>query len=250
MENYKIEQQNIKQDKITKKEKIRFCKLVMNTLTSDLRNKTIELSNDEISDGRVYSAVNELNVTNVIEEIYKENPFYKEHNLELIEPNKNSSSNREWYDIAFENDDIFVPINIKISVLNRFADNLNCKTGLVYALTGLPPEDLNQFSRLDWAAYGQAFVPYITDEETGTDYYFLIVNKNNLSDIFWNSLKHIPELVPNGSNLPFQCRFERNREPDEATQVESNKRLINTFSESLLKAISPKQNLLNMLQSV
>lgn len=242
--------ESIKQDLISKKGKMRFCKLVMNELTSDLRNKTIELSDDDVSDGRVYSAINELNVTNVIEEIYKDNPFYKEYDLELIEPNKNSASNREWYDIAFKNADVFIPINIKISALSRFADNLNCKTGLAYALTGLPPEELSQLSRLDWAAYGQAVVPHITDEETGTDYYFLIVNKNNLTDIFWNSLKHIPELVPNGSNLPFQCRFERNREPDDATQAESNKRLINTFSESLLKAIAPKQNLLNILQSV
>lgn len=41
--------------------------------------------------------------------------------------------------------------------------------------------------------------------ENNKDYYFLVINKTNNADIFFNSLKMLYELIPNGNNLPFQC---------------------------------------------
>lgn len=47
-------------------------------------------------------------------------------------------------------------------------------------------------------------------KNTDRDYYFLIINKNDPKDIFINSLKGIQTLQPN--NLPFQCKWDNNRE--------------------------------------
>ncbi len=82
---------------------------------------------------------------------------------------------REWWDFSFEENDIFYPVNIK-NTTTKTADNLNCKLG----------------------------------KNTDRDYYFLIINKNDPKDIFINSLKGIQTLQPN--NLPFQCKWDNNRE--------------------------------------
>ncbi len=47
-------------------------------------------------------------------------------------------------------------------------------------------------------------------KNTDRDYYFLIINKNDPKDIFINSLKGVQTLQPN--NLPFQCKWDNNRE--------------------------------------
>jgi hypothetical protein len=43
------------------------------------------------------------------------------------------------------------------------------------------------------------------------DYYFLVVNKKNTSDVIINSVKGLKTLTPNINNLPFQINWGRNR---------------------------------------
>jgi hypothetical protein len=43
------------------------------------------------------------------------------------------------------------------------------------------------------------------------DYYFIVINKNNIKDIILNSLKGLSILSPNINNLPFQICWNKNR---------------------------------------
>ena len=230
-------------------EKRKLAERIMQELTNDLKDpkNKINLNNKKNEDGRVNSARNEAVVVKAIQNSFQTNSFYKEQNLKLLTPN--ITNNREWYDVAIQGQDIFIPINIKISVLSNTCDNLNCKTGLVYALTGKTPKELNISNMVGWEKYGELFIPYVSTEETGTDYYFLIVNKKDPSDVFWNSLKHLSILSPNGSNLPFQCSFKKNRTPNNVSQKEAVRYILSSFNQSLLKDIVPKQKLSNLLCS-
>lgn len=44
------------------------------------------------------------------------------------------------------------------------------------------------------------------------DYYFLVINKNNTKDIIINSVLGISNITPNVNNLPFQIKWNNNRE--------------------------------------
>lgn len=238
----------------------RFSEEIMNTITSDLIQCNFDIDtfdnnskNKEIQqDGRLLSAMNENKVTEVIKKIFDKNNYYKKNNLKLITPNIDGKSNRAWYDLAIisdSNKDLFIPINIKISILSNNADNLNCKTGMVYALTGKTPQELGISNSYGWKKFGQLFLPYVSGEETGTDYYFLIINKADTKDVFWNSLKHIKTLTPNGSNLPFQCNFSKNREIISTSHKNSVRKILSTFNESLIKDFQPKQDLSALLSN-
>ncbi len=101
---------------------------------------------------------------------------------------------REWWDFSFKKNDIFYPVNITTT---KTADNLNCKLG----------------------------------KNTDRDYYFLIINKNDPKDIFINSLKGIQTLQPN--NLPFQCKWDNNREIIQRDFDESKNFILSALAESI-----------------
>jgi hypothetical protein len=44
------------------------------------------------------------------------------------------------------------------------------------------------------------------------DYFFIVVNKTDPSDVILNSVKGLSVLTPNVNNLPFQVNWSRNRE--------------------------------------
>ena len=43
------------------------------------------------------------------------------------------------------------------------------------------------------------------------DYYFIVLNKNNNSEIIVNSVKGLTVLTPNLNNLPFQVKWNKNK---------------------------------------
>ena len=139
-------------------------------------------------DGRVNSAFNEDEIVALIDKHF---PIRR-------------PKIRDWFDFAFEENDIFYPVNIKVSTTET-ADNLNCKLGIYYALTGKIPDFKNGIA---WDKYFKKLKENIS--ENNQDYYFLIVNKENTTDIFLSSLKTITQLVPNGNNLPFQACWNDN----------------------------------------
>lgn len=133
----------------------------------------------------------------------------------------------DWFDFAFENDGIFYPVNIKVSTTET-ADNLNCKLGIYYALTGKIPDFKNGIA---WDKYFKKLKENIC--ENNQDYYFLIVNKENTTDIFLSSLKTITQLVPNGNNLPFQACWNDNRNPINRNYQQAQKFILSIFGQSL-----------------
>ncbi|MBF7043612.1 restriction endonuclease, partial [Campylobacter volucris] len=73
-------------------------------------------------DGRINSAFNEDEIINIINNDFKINL-----------PNA-----RAWFDFSFEENGEFYPVNIKVTTTHT-TDNLNCKLGIYYALTGNIP---------------------------------------------------------------------------------------------------------------
>ncbi|MGL2491957.1 restriction endonuclease [Helicobacter pylori] len=160
----------------------------LNEIAEFLKTNPYNLS-QPLQDGRLNSSINEEEILNTIKDYFP---------IQLPKA-------REWWDFSFEENDIFYPVNIKTTT-TKTADNLNCKLGIYYALCGLVPEFNNEIA---WEKYFQKLHKDL-GKNTNRDYYFLIINKNDPKDVFINSLKGIQTLQPN--NLPFQCRWDNNRE--------------------------------------
>ncbi|ECW7662789.1 restriction endonuclease, partial [Campylobacter coli] len=70
-------------------------------------------------------------------------------------------------------------------------------------------------------------------KENSKDYYFLIINKNDVQDIFIASLKSLEKISPNGNNLPFQAKWNENRHPVQREFKEAKDFIIKCFADSL-----------------
>lgn len=175
-----------------------------------LKSKDFSLSS-HTRDGRLNSAFNEDEIFNLLEQ-----------NFSINRPNM-----RDWVDFSFEENNNFYPINIKVST-TKTADNLNCKLGIYYALTGKIPPFSNG---VIWETYFKNLK--VNLKENNADYYFLIINKDNPKDIFATSLKSLQNLTPNGNNLPFQAKWDNNREIIKRTFKEAKDFILGNFGESL-----------------
>lgn len=164
----------------------------LKSIVSFLKKNKLDLK-EFTSDGRVNSALMEEQIKNFLQK----NNF----NIQL-------SSDRDWKDFSLvgSSNNKLIPVNIKVSAMHT-ADNLNCKLGIYYALTGLIPSFSNGIS---WESFFELLKTNINENEL--DYFFLIINKNNTQDVFATSLKSLKNLVPNGNNLPFQACWNNNRE--------------------------------------
>lgn len=165
-----------------------------------------------LKDGRLNSSFNEDEIIKLIKKKFK-----------ISEPNS-----RQWFDFSFEENGEFYPVNIKVTTTDT-ADNLNCKLGIYYALTGLMPDFSNG---IDWLNYFERLKENM-GKNKDKDYYFLIINKSNPEEIFVATLKSIKKLQANGNNLPFQCRWKENKEITERTFEESQKFILSKFGESI-----------------
>lgn len=125
---------------------------------------------------------------------------------------------RHWFDFEIKgNGGLFIPVNVKVSAL-RTSDNLSSKEGVFYALTGVDPASVNIN---DWERFCEQLALHLGTVPEA-DYYFMVISKTTPGDVFWTSLKRIRELVPNGNNPPFQCKWKQNR--DHATRSEAEAR--------------------------
>ncbi len=181
----------------------------LNEIAEFLRTNPYNLS-QPLQDGRLNSSVNEEEILNTIKDYFP---------IQLPKV-------REWWDFSFKKNDIFYPVNIKTTT-TKTADDLNGKLGIYYALCGLLPEFNNEIA---WEKY---FHKLHKDLGTNTnrDYYFLIINKNDPKDIFINSLKGIQTLQPN--NLPFQCKWDNNREIVQRSFIESKNFILSALAKSV-----------------
>ena len=181
----------------------------LDKIVNFLSSREIILSNTS-RDGRLNSAANEDQIIELLK---------KEFGEKIDVPNA-----RSWYDfgIIVGSEEIYV--NIKISNLNnRTPDNVSSKKGMGYALTGIAnmPDSWGKFNK-----------KLIENLKYGHDYYFLVVNKKDTSDIYWTSLKRIKELWANGNNLPFQCKWADNREFSHRNEREATEYILSVYVES------------------
>ena len=156
-----------------------------------LSNIVTYLSNEEVilfnknRDGRINSIENESEVISILA---------KKFDIKVPE------SSRHWADIFVDGE----PVNIKITT-TKTADNASSKEGVFYALTGCIYTKPN-----DYETYLKTLKEHLSD--TDKDYYFLIINKDNNKEVFFNSLKCLSKITPNGNNLPFQIKWIDNKQ--------------------------------------
>ena len=139
----------------------------------------------------------------------------------IVGRNVGTSTNRAPYDMEFEG----LLVDVKISSLTG-ADNTNAKSAIFYLLTG----DTNH------PTHTKRFWETLRDRETPDeqrDFYYLIVNKSDTSDVFAVSLKHIAEVIPNPSNQPFQANWGNCRQPAERTWQEAKQYLLRMWAKSI-----------------
>ena len=87
----------------------------------------------QFQDGRINASINEDEVIKVIQSKF---------DIDLPPP-------RHWYDFAIQKGNEKIPVNIKITSTST-ADNVQCKLGMYYALTGIWPDFANETS---WGRY-------------------------------------------------------------------------------------------------
>lgn len=183
---------------------------LLNKMVDFLRKQNLQLSSQS-RDGRINSAFNEDEIFRLLESKFTIN-----------HPNM-----RDWVDFSFYENNVFYPVNIKVST-TKTTDNLNCKLGIYYALTGKIPPFNNGVS---WEIYFKTLSENL--EPNSKDYYFLIINKDNPSDVFVTSLKSLESILPNGNNLPFQAKWDNNRQLINRDFGSAKAFLLGTFEESL-----------------
>ncbi|MDR1912841.1 MAG: restriction endonuclease [Helicobacteraceae bacterium] len=184
---------------------------IINNICEYLSDSAVALTRPH-SDGRVNAYVNEGEILDAIRKRFR----------------INVPRNRSWFDFSIGEQENFYPINIKVIDTTR-ADNLNCKLGIYYALTGQMPSFQNE---IGWLDYFEKLRENMGKNQN-KDYYFLVCNKQNVSDIFANSLKGIRTLQPNGNNLPFQCKWDDNREAQERSFNEAKEFILSAFGKSI-----------------
>ncbi len=169
-----------------------------------LKKSNLCLSSNQ-NDGRINSILNEDEILKQIE---------KKFDIDV-------PMQRNWADFYIDN----IPINIKVTT-TKTADNASSKSGVYYALTGEIYQGNNQ-----WDNYLKKLKKNIKD--TTKDYYFLVISKDDTSEIFINSLKNITTLQPNGNNLPFQIKWCENKTLNPKSFNQTKKLLLGTMGQSI-----------------
>lgn len=201
------------------KEKFNLIKNIIE-ITSFSNKNLIEAKN---GDGRLTSANSEDNVITFLKEL-----FYNNNISAIIE---DAPAPRWWYDFLIIFDDgEKIPVNLKITEGNQ-ADNVSSKKGMFYALTGIWPEDIKGLNK--WSSFNEELLKNY-NPITDADYYFVIYFKDDENFLF-TSLKHIKTLVPNGNNLPFQCKWKNANTYTLRNIEEQSNYILNTFIDSFIK---------------
>jgi len=147
------------------------------------------------------------------------------------------------------------PVNIKISSL-KGADNTCGKIALLHTFSNSSIKDLMNSDQLakvnQWADYFEYFNENLSLEETGKDYYFLIIDKSQTSNVFYTSLRGLQCVTPNGSNFPFQCNWKRNQTIVERTYKEALEFILDSCEKSLLKSpvFTKHKNIIKMKKRI
>lgn len=171
-------------------------------------------------DGRINSCIDENEVINLLIEKFAER---------IKKP-----PIRMWYDIlAFDYMYGWVPINIKTTttVTN---DNTGNLAMCVYAYTN-EILDIHTNKSYGNGKMSDILFTKLKNKNYNTsnkkDYYFIVLNKTDASDIIVNSVKGLTVLTPNINNLPFQVCWNKNK----SFKYENINKKIKLFIECLQK---------------
>jgi hypothetical protein len=139
---------------------------------------------------------------------------------------------RMWYDIlAFDYLYGWIPINIKTTT-TKTSDNTGNLAMCVYAYTN---KKLDMDKSYDNGMMCDILFDKLKNKKYNTnskkDYYFIVLNKRDASDIIVNSVKGLTILTPNINNLPFQVCWDKNR----AFKYENINKKIKIFIDCLQK---------------
>lgn len=121
---------------------------------------------------------------------------------------------RMWYDILVR-DIIYgwIPINIK-TTSTLSSDNSGNLTMCVYSYTA-EILDIHHKNSYDNGKMSDILFTNLKNKKynmnTKKDYYFIVMNKTDPTDIIINSIKGLSILTPNINNLPFQICWDKNR---------------------------------------
>lgn len=121
---------------------------------------------------------------------------------------------RMWYDILlFDYVYGWIPVNIKTTT-TLTSDNTGNLAMCVYAYTN-ENLDIHRGKSYDNGKMSEILFKKIRLKEYNLknkkDYYFLVLNKKDSTDIIINSVKGLNALTPNINNLPFQVCWNKNR---------------------------------------
>lgn len=151
-------------------------------------------------DGRINSCIDEDEVIKLLIENFGD---------KIIKPKI-----RMWYDIlAFDYMYGWIPINIKTTTTIT-SDNTGNLAMCVYAYTN-EILDIYRNKTYENGKMSDILFDKLKNKNYNTnnkkDYYFIVLNKTNASDIIVNSVKGLTILTPNINNLPFQVCWDKNR---------------------------------------
>jgi hypothetical protein len=168
------------------------------TIKNILKDHNIKLCNIS-KDGRVNSCIDENEIVKILLEEMPNRIFKPEA--------------RMWYDIlVYDYIYNWIPVNIKTTT-TLTSDNTGNLAMCVYAYTD---EHLDLYKTYQNGRMSQILINKLKRKEYNSkdkrDYYFIVVNKQNINDIIVNSVKGLAELTPNINNIPFQVLWNKNRE--------------------------------------
>ena len=177
--------------------RLKLLPLIMYQIKKYLKLQSLKFSTQN-KDGRINSCIDEGEVIKILVEKFGE---------KIKKPKI-----RMWYDIlAFDYMYGWIPINIK-STTTITSDNTGNLAMCVYAYTN---EILDIHKSYANGKMSNILFNKLKNKEYNTnykkDYYFIVLNKTNTSDIIVNSVKGLSLLTPNINNLPFQICWNKNR---------------------------------------
>ena len=173
--------------------------LIMYKIKKYLKSQAFKFSNQN-EDGRINSCIDE-------EEIIK--LLFEKFSKKIKKPKI-----RMWYDIlAFDYMYGWIPINIKTTT-TLSSDNTGNLAMCVYAYTDeildIHMDKSYENGKMSDILFNKLKIKkYNTNHKK--DYYFIVLNKTDASDIIINSVKGLTILTPNINNLPFQVNWSKNR---------------------------------------
>jgi hypothetical protein len=179
--------------------RLKLLPLIMYKIKKYLKLHAFQFST-EIQDGRINSCIDENNVIKLL--------------IEKFSEKIKKSKIRMWYDIlAFDYMYGWIPINIKTTTTIT-SDNTGNLAMCVYSYTN-ETLDIHKDKSYENGKMNIILFNKLKNKEYNTnnkkDYYFLVLNKTNPSDIIVNSVKGLTILTPNINNLPFQVNWSKNR---------------------------------------